>query len=93
MAKLTVGEQLREAQAKVAGQANEIDALRKELANNKNTIDYMSRNNSEMREQIELVHTILDALPNPPARKYGEYNAEHKIAVRLCVLLAARNAS
>jgi hypothetical protein len=82
--------QLKTAQAEIA-------ELKKKLEASENASKYNSKRGDEFLAELNGVHTLLDAMPNPPARKAEIKNSwgstvesDIPAAVRVSVLLATR---
>ena len=85
---------LKEAKAELAAQSQEVEKLKKDLANKTAESDRWYKSRGEFEEEIKQVHTLLDALPNciPRQSEPGEYGGRvsHALMTRLAAWLAVR---
>lgn len=86
--------------ALIASQAEKLRQLRvlpeqlakmqKEIASEKSSKEYYSRQNDEARKELEDVHTVLDVIPGALPRKdpTDQYGRTYSVTLRLTVYLA-----
>lgn len=67
-----------------------IAKLEKDLASAKSNASTYLNMHSEKAREIDAIHTLLDALPNPPPRKVPEGYSDFPVMTRLAVWLASR---
>src|SRR5690348_57354 len=75
--------QLKNAQAEIA-------ALTKKVETEERNAKYAQARADEAKRELADVHAFLDAVPNPPANKTGEYSQPVSAMTRLSVFLATR---
>ena len=94
MAKISAAESQRQHIAQLEAARDELLAtivkLEKDLTQAKSNASTYSTMHSEKAREIDAIHTLLDALPNPPPRKAPEGYSEFPIMTRLAVWLASR---
>lgn len=88
--KISVAAQLKAALADANEQRNHATRLMKDIEQAKQSSTYANERASRAERELADVHAFLDAVPNPPADKTGEYNTKLSAMTRLSVFLATR---
>lgn len=86
--------QLKNANARVAELEKELEAAKKDAANQKASSDSWYRKNNETQAELDQLHSLLDALPGClPRKQQGEESwraIEHAAMTRFASWLAVR---
>jgi hypothetical protein len=90
---LSLTKQLKASVTELAEQKLHNEKLVKDLESKNSSFKYTYDQVQSLRQEIEQVHSFLDAIPNPPSRESSdsEYSkTKHALMTRLSVFLATR---
>ena len=90
--KPSIATQLRNAKIENTAQAQEVEKLKKQLADKENLLKYASTRATDAEGEVKQIHAFLDAVPNPPADKLADGYTKVSAMTRLAVYLATPRA-
>lgn len=91
MKKLSITRQLKAALNEIEELKKNIESLEKKFKSEESLKTYNYTARAEAESQLNQVHTLLDCVPNPPARKTSDdYPKELQLVTRISVWLATR---
>lgn len=88
--KPSIQTRLKDALAELSALQQLVAKLQKEAENQKQTVNYHNGRAEKAEHELNQVHAFLDAVPNPPAEKAGEYGQKASAMTRLAVFLSTR---